>query len=85
VTGASSARRASEPGLAPAGGPLGGPDHLVGIGRTARPKAAERQRILDALEQCAWNQTRAAKLLNISLRTLVTRLTEHDIPRPRRR
>jgi two-component system, NtrC family, response regulator AtoC len=45
---------------------------------------AERQRIVDALEQCAGNQTRAARLLGISLRTLVNRLSLHDIPRPRR-
>jgi DNA-binding NtrC family response regulator len=49
------------------------------------PKAAERKRILDALDQCAGNQTRAAKLLGMSLRTLVNRLAEHDIPRPRKR
>jgi DNA-binding NtrC family response regulator len=49
------------------------------------PRAAERKRILDALDQCAGNQTRAAKLLGMSLRTLVNRLAEHDIPRPRKR
>jgi DNA-binding protein Fis len=37
------------------------------------------------MEQCAGNQTRAAKLLGVSLRTLVKRLGEHDVPRPRKR
>jgi two-component system response regulator AtoC len=50
----------------------------------AEPSAGERQRIIDALDRCAGNQTRAAKLLGISLRTLVNRLAEHDIPRPRK-
>jgi len=44
---------------------------------------AERKRILEALEQCAGNQTRAAKQLGISLRTLVNRLDRYNIPRPR--
>jgi DNA-binding NtrC family response regulator len=45
----------------------------------------ERQRILAALEKCAGNQTQAAALLGISRRTLVTRLSEYDLPRPRKR
>lgn len=66
-----------------------------GIPRSETPAAShettvpdcnhERQRIIDALEQCAGNQTRAAEQLGISLRTLVNRLTEYDLPRPRRR
>jgi len=47
--------------------------------------ADERGAILDALEQCAGNQTRAAGLLGMSRRTLVSRLNEFDIPRPRKR
>jgi DNA-binding NtrC family response regulator len=46
---------------------------------------AERHRIIEALQKCAGNQTRAAKLLGMSLRTLVNRLNEYEIPRPRRR
>jgi predicted DNA-binding protein (UPF0251 family) len=45
----------------------------------------ERQRILDALDSCAGNQTRAAELLGISRRTLINRLDEYGIARPRKR
>ncbi|MDB4883704.1 MAG: Sigma-54 dependent transcriptional regulator [Gemmatimonadetes bacterium] len=46
--------------------------------------AAERQRIVDALEACVGNQTRAAKMLGVSRATLVTKLGIHRIPRPRK-
>jgi DNA-binding NtrC family response regulator len=49
----------------------------------SREAGDERQRILVALEQCAGNQTRAAKLLGMSLRTLVNRLRTYNIRRPR--
>jgi two-component system response regulator AtoC len=45
----------------------------------------ERQRIIDALEQCAGNQTRAAKLLGISRNTLLARLDQYGVARPRKR
>jgi DNA-binding NtrC family response regulator len=44
----------------------------------------ERDRIVQALRDCAGNQSRAAKLLGISRRTLVNRLDEFAIERPRR-
>jgi transcriptional regulator with PAS, ATPase and Fis domain len=47
-------------------------------------EALERRRIVDALERCSGNQTRAARLLGISRRTLVSRLAVHGLPRPRK-
>lgn len=44
----------------------------------------ERARILDALDQCGGNQTRAARLLGISRNTLLARLDEYGLPRPRK-
>jgi two-component system, NtrC family, response regulator AtoC len=52
---------------------------------TSRGKVneAERQAIVDALEQCAGNQTKAAALLGISRGTLLARLALYGLPRPR--
>lgn len=44
----------------------------------------ERDRIISALEKCHGNQTRAAKLLGMPRRTLVSKLTLHSLPRPRK-
>ncbi len=46
--------------------------------------ADEHQRILDALQQYAGNQTLAARALGISRGTLLTRLDTYGIPRPRK-
>jgi two-component system response regulator AtoC len=51
----------------------------------AQIEALERARIVEALSRCDGNQTQAAVLLGISRRTLVTRLAELDLPRPRKR
>jgi DNA-binding NtrC family response regulator len=50
------------------------------------PTAAddERARIVDALERCGGNQTRAAALLGMPRRTLVRRLDELGVPRPKK-
>jgi two-component system, NtrC family, response regulator AtoC len=42
----------------------------------------ERQRIIDALAECAGNQTRAAKALGMSRSSLATKLALYRIPRP---
>lgn len=44
----------------------------------------ERERVVDALEACAGNQTRAAEMLGISRRTLINRMEAFGIPRPRK-
>jgi DNA-binding NtrC family response regulator len=44
----------------------------------------ERQQILDALERCSGNQTRAAQMLGIARRTLINRIIEYNLPRPRK-
>ncbi len=60
-------------------------------GRTPAPKdlkhsikELERQSIREALDRAAGNQTRAAKALGISRRTLVSRLSALGFPRPRK-
>jgi len=49
-----------------------------------RIEQLERKRILDALDACGGNQTRAAKLLGMARRTLVSRLGRYAVPRPRK-
>jgi transcriptional regulator with PAS, ATPase and Fis domain len=48
-------------------------------------RAAERRRVIEALDQCGGNQTRAARLLSISRTTLVARIEEFGLVRPRKR
>jgi two-component system, NtrC family, response regulator AtoC len=63
------------------------PEDLGAIGQGAAAPTgqdAEKKRILVALDLCAGNQTKAAKMLGISRRTLINRIEELDLPRPRK-
>jgi two-component system NtrC family response regulator len=42
-------------------------------------EAIEKELILKALEKCGWNQTRAARYLDISRKTLIYRMERHGI------
>jgi DNA-binding NtrC family response regulator len=60
------------------GGPQGDSDNLPDA-----VKLAKKRKVLEALEKVDGNQTKAAKLLGISRRTLVTLLQEYGMTRPR--
>ncbi|HEY4122318.1 MAG TPA: sigma-54 dependent transcriptional regulator [Byssovorax sp.] len=77
------AERAPQDGGRAASGEPAAPAELVRL--RGELVALERQRIVAALERCAGNQTQAAEILGISRRTLVARLGEYDLPRPRKR
>ena len=75
-----SERLTPPPGSAPEPQPPGPPPSWTLRGKV---NPAERQAIVDALEHCAGNQTKAAKLLGISRGTLLARLALYGLPRPR--
>jgi len=50
----------------------------------ARTRTLERARIVEALARFDGNQTKAARALGLSRRTLVARLGQYDLPRPRK-
>jgi DNA-binding NtrC family response regulator len=45
---------------------------------------ATREQVIEALESCDGNQTRAAERLGVSRRTLINRMIEFNLPRPRK-
>ena len=57
---------------------------LPGMSRAA-VEAIEKRRIEEALSSSGGNQTQAAAKLGISRRTLVSRLSQYDFPRPRKK
>ncbi|HRI71777.1 MAG TPA: sigma-54 dependent transcriptional regulator, partial [Polyangium sp.] len=72
------------------------PTRIAGIASTPPPLSGvrevgsalaeiERRRIDEALVSCGGNQTRAAEVLGISRRTLVGRLSEYGMARPRKK
>jgi two-component system, NtrC family, response regulator AtoC len=69
-------------GVDPAPGPNGEAPQRKSI--RDELEALERKRILDALAECAGNQTKAAKMLGMSRRTLLNRLDSYAIARPRK-
>jgi DNA-binding NtrC family response regulator len=65
------------PAEPPSSGPRSEPSHAI-------DSEEERQRVLRALEQCGGNQTRAAKVLGVSRRTLINRVERLNLPRPKK-
>src|SRR5262249_36706699 len=57
---------------------------ITELRNSARTKI-EKDQIIAALAECAGNQSQAAKKLGISRRTLVTRIEELSLPRPRKK
>ena len=68
--------------LSPGPGPGPGPAGNAPVREEL--EALERRRILDALATCAGNQTKAAKMLGMSRRTLLHRLDAYGVARPRK-
>ncbi|HEX3770839.1 MAG TPA: sigma 54-interacting transcriptional regulator [Polyangiaceae bacterium] len=62
------------------------PQHLL-LDAVAQGDGAvdERQRVAQALEAAGGHQSRAAEILGVSRRTLINRMEEYGLPRPRKR
>lgn len=48
------------------------------------PSESERTKLISALGEAAWNQSRAAEILGVSRRTIIRRMERFGIPRPRK-
>jgi two-component system response regulator AtoC len=77
ASGAVSLGRSAE--LTQPGSPTPADDHLP-----TELRSVERARIIDALERCAGSQSAAARMLGISRGTLIARIEEFGLPRPRK-
>jgi DNA-binding NtrC family response regulator len=64
--------------------PVGTPARAVSAPTPDQAPKSERERIIAALDECGGNQSRAAKVLGISRRTLINRIEEYGVPRPRK-
>jgi DNA-binding NtrC family response regulator len=61
------------------------PASRASLSKPTPGEISERDRIRSALDECGGNQTHAARLLGISRGTLIARIQQHEIPRPRKR
>jgi DNA-binding NtrC family response regulator/GGDEF domain-containing protein len=52
---------------------------------TASTDDPERARIVRVLEECGWNQTQAARILGVARGTLIARMDQFELRRPRKR
>jgi two-component system response regulator AtoC len=71
-------------------GKSGGPTQVAapaasGTNLRDEREAAEKRAVLEALEKCDGNQTKAAELLGVSRRTLVTRLSQYGLTKARKK
>jgi two-component system response regulator AtoC len=58
---------------------------VTDLPRLTPAEDAERRRMIEVLEANVWNQSRAARALDMPRRTFVTKLDRYKIPRPQKR
>jgi two-component system response regulator AtoC len=76
--------RQSEPQRLPSAGESHQAPPLAGEDLPKEIKSIERARIIEALERCAGSQSKAARMLGIARSTLILRIQEYGLPRPRK-